>query len=56
MNNLFVSTGGLRSKTAVEAAEYFNLLGIKSLELSGGAFFADVIQKLQNLEIEGFSL
>lgn len=51
MNTVFISTGGIRAKSATETARDFFSHGISAVELSGGAFSAtqkDEIFSLRN--------
>jgi sugar phosphate isomerase/epimerase len=49
VNTVFISTGGIRAKTAAETARDFHEHGIRAVELSGGAYSATQEKDLLSL-------
>ena len=49
LTELFVSTGGMGSKNAIEAVRHLAKLGIKSVELSGGKYFENYFEEVIDL-------
>ena len=56
MNNIFISTGGKRNLTAIQAANNFWDMGIKGIELSGGKYFENPINNVIELDKKGINL